>query len=126
MPSQAMNQKVKREFKPALPAPLLAALPKDSPERWMYEQQDIQRQQNEAILERMDAGEERFEKADSDREAMKLEMATIARRLAILERIKERLTAKWSLAAAALGLLAIPILLIYIEELIKRWFGKHP
>lgn len=116
------------KFHPDVPKPLLVKASDE--QRWMYEQQSIQRQQNEWLIHRLLEGDERFDEADRGRLALKQELAQVKqeiaevkRRLGVIELLKERISAKWAMALA-IGGLVWSVVLAFLGALFMRWFDK--
>lgn len=109
-------------FRPDVPEPLLhGATQRD---RWMYEQQSIQRQQNDWIIMQLQDGKKRFEQADHDRAKMRAEVTSVSERLMLIEQLKDRLLAKSSVIAAITCLLAIPVMMAFISSWFTRLWEK--
>jgi hypothetical protein len=97
----------KPEFKPDVPEPLLhGATQRD---RWMYEQQSIQRQQNDWIIDRMAVGERRFEEERQARVEIMSKQDEMDKRLKVIELLKDRLSAKWAVLAFVAASIVGPI-----------------
>ncbi len=145
----------RRRFVSDVPPNLLKDKPEDV--AWMYHQQSIQRQQNEAIMDRLDEGELRFIRLEKARKAheldlvekikevrdetqttaqalkidtaaiaekLRLEVAQVASKVVIIDKFKERLTAKWTVVAFIVCAIIGPIGLALIAAAFTRFAEK--
>jgi len=94
-------------FKPAIPDELMLQWHTLTPvEQCLLKQQSIQEQQNTWIINRLIAGEKRFGMIDAQ--------------LLALKRLKELLTAKWSVIAFIATAILAPVILL----LLGAWLSK--
>lgn len=88
-------------------------------ERWFYEQQDIQRQQNGYIIERLDEGNIRMDATD-------IVIAANIQKLKDIETLRVIITSKWSVVMSFVVLIGIPTLFIFIGVWVEKWLGTKP
>jgi fatty acid-binding protein DegV len=112
----------KRRFTSDVPEHLLHG--KSESEMWIYNQLSIARQQNEAIMDRLDQGEHRFDEHGKAIETVKTSVGKVQQRVEVFEKIRDRLTAKWSVVVFILGALLSPIVVACIGGLFIRFWEK--
>ena len=109
------------QFTPDVPEPLLTSLP-NTPEgraqRWMFEQQSIQRQQNDAIMERLERGDVKFQQWESAQTALAQRVRASEERIDGYDALKQRLTGKWTVLAAICSCFLGPVALAWVGA----WF----
>ncbi|MDB6017672.1 MAG: hypothetical protein JWR19_2161 [Pedosphaera sp.] len=93
-------------------------------EQYALRQQSIQRQQNEWMMRRLIEGDARFDRADEAREEMKLQIEKISARVEPFEKLKERLSGKWSVVSFLCGVIVIPVALSLVGALFVRLIEK--
>lgn len=97
------------KFKPAIPDELMAQWHTLTPvEQCLLKQQSIQEQQNHWMMKRLIAGDRRFSSIDED--------------LVALKRLKEILTAKWSVVAFLVTAVMGPIILLLLGAWLSQKF----
>lgn len=101
------------KFEPVIPDELMDQWYQLTPvQRVLLKKQSIQEQQNEWIMGRMTEGEKRFAKIESE--------------VATLIKLKEILTAKWSVIAFLACALLGPVALAWLGVLFHKWLSKGP
>lgn len=100
------------EFEPNIPEYLLQG--RSKPEIWMAEQISIQGQQNSWLIRRAQKQDLRT------RETIR-ELASLDGRVALLEAVKQNLTAKWSLLAGLLLVVVVPVAV----SVCSSWVMQH-
>ena len=110
------------QFKPDVPRPLLITA--SEADRWMYEQQSIQRQQNNFIIEQLQQGQDRFAHMDKQRTQIELDVKAVQDALRPITEFKARLTAKWTVVVFLLSAILGPVALAVFGAACTRWFEK--
>jgi hypothetical protein len=112
----------KPDFKPDVPAPLLHG--KSESEVWMYEQQSIQRKQNDWIVTKLVEGDNKFRQQEADRALLRQEVTIISERVKVFEDLKLRMTGAKTVVALLLCSIGGPVLLAFLSAAFLRWCEK--
>lgn len=101
------------KFQPAIPDELMGLWHQLPPvERVLLKKQSVHEQQTEWIMRQMAGGEVRFQKIEAE--------------VAALIRLKEILTAKWSVIAFIACAITGPVALAWLGVVFHKWLSKGP
>lgn len=112
----------KREFRSDVPAALLDKASEF--EKHVYNQLSIHRQQNEAILARLDEGDEQFKEDAKAREEIRTRVKNVSNRVEVFEKFKDRVTARWTVVAFIIGSILFPVAMALIGGFFVRYWEK--
>lgn len=109
----------KPEFKSDVPDYLLKG--RSELEVWMCQSHSINRQQTEWICGRLAEGDKRFREQAEERARLQEQVQKLEERTVVIERVKERLSAKWAVVAFLLASVLGPVALAFLGAWLSKW-----